>query len=521
MSVRKLLAERSVSAAKVLVAACGVAGCTGTPTVATVSPETPTALIQPDHPVQVVQIGTPRSATTERIIASAAPHRPVLNEPDRRAAPATRDPFAARAQAAQSRAAVAGTAQAPTAATRTAATRTASVRPAVANDVHKRVQRVGHFEAGGTARSVASARQPSVDTLGVTRVQDHRLPPAAPLGSTNPFDLRASTTSPGATPTMSRAAASASRVAKRPAPRVVQRPVARPSVDFTPVSAEQFNASGPDDSPVPIAAFLAGDRLLGEEESPAVENEDMIVDSVLLSKRNEWRDETLPQRRTSGRSPYPIMPRRPFASPEWETSTPQAASANLPISISPAETFATSRREIPASPAVETETGTPRAAAIPVKLTKEVAGPKSAAQDSLRTEPFSEFEAQFAAEAAPPADDADVPDVPDVASAPLLAPMAPPPPMDPEVDAIASAAPVSPEQAGPALQIASAVPEKSLPRLATGAALHVEPIDIAEADLAAAKANAQSSRRLTAPVAVGLALMFVAAGAVLFRRRFA
>src|SRR5690606_8075382 len=58
-----------------------------------------------------------------------------------------------------------------------------------------RVQTVSHIDeefpwATGLNRRVT---QVSGETAGVVRVQDNRLPPAAPLGATNPFNRAAAT----------------------------------------------------------------------------------------------------------------------------------------------------------------------------------------------------------------------------------------------------------------------------------------------------------------------------------------
>ncbi|MDQ3333390.1 MAG: hypothetical protein M3552_22555, partial [Planctomycetota bacterium] len=196
---------------------------------------------------------------------------------------------------------------------------------------------------------------------------------------------------------------------------------------------------------------------------------------------------------------FAINARRPFATPEWDDPSPKSSSsANIPIEISPAAAFdrpstammLANRSELPA--------------ATDVTPSPTVPEPFDAPAD-----PFADVADVEAPEIVAPEDDAPLL----IAAAPMLAP-----------GSVVASQPIATKasqlDAGPALTVAPAPPVETSSAATEVAA--VEPVELEEANAAAAREAAMSDRStFSAPAVIGIALAIVAFGAVVIRRRFA
>lgn len=473
MKTRKPIIGTKSPAARLLLTACGFAGCTGGPAVSSTPAESPLSVAASTE--ERPKIGTARQISLPQRPAYAA-NSIWARSVDVGSGPT--DPFA-----------VAGASR------RSADGKTA--RP-----VSGGILPVSHAECGSPNLCPASTggRNP-----GVVRVKDGRLPPAAPLGVANPFvqetqpEIRRPT--PAATPVVDRAT------------RVVAKPVSSQAAIDAP-GQPKINART-SSSPVPIGAFLNRQVSINAARSRPVQNDDMIVESNLLRKRSEWRNEILPSPSEADPTPFPIAPRRPFSAPGWEDPAPAVATANIPIEISPSQP---PRAEQVSFPTVSFETNefpSPEPTQPPSDETDEPAsadGNPFATSSETSDNPFADLESREFAESAKPAS---IPKT-ELAAAPFMAPTAsesldeaPAPPADTD------------DEPGPML-VASAVPEKApLPPAERTTDRVVSPLELDEANrIVAEEAKSRPEGTPSTPLAIGLALAAVAVGAVLIRRRF-
>jgi hypothetical protein len=253
-------------AAKFLLAVCGLAGCTSRPDLASVPIEPPGGLSRTDERTFSITDSTGIARLTK---------------------PATRPIWASNA----SRTAVPVD---PFAEFETAAPRQRTP-----------VQPVSHLDD----LDDDATRSTTTTTVGVARAKDHRLPPAAPLGATNPF-------------------APANR---QPADAtiVTTRTAAKPAAD-TAQATTLVSRQVPATTPMPTFLNAPPSRVAGD-----VPNQEMIVDSTVLPRRSEWRTEVRPRLADGGRSDYAITPRRPFSIQEENDEGSSSASANVPVTVSP------------------------------------------------------------------------------------------------------------------------------------------------------------------------------------------
>jgi hypothetical protein len=274
-------------------------------------------------------------------------------------------------------------------------------------------------------------------------------------------------------------------------------------VDATPVrnaSISRRKAAKPaQNRTMPLDEFLVdGERTRGIGPG-RLQNEDMIVDSALVPKRSEWRGETS-VRTENEPARFPITPRRPFTSPEWQAAStaPATASANVPVTLSPTEP-------------IETE---------PVSVAKVMPAPvelpvTTPAGNSLMRQSEPEIENPFTVMTVPAVaqaiEAAADTQQPMLAAGPLLAP-------GPVTTAPLTVS-TEPAVGGPSLAVTTAAPVVPPARPAE-AAVTAQPVDLAEANRMAEREAVRPRAGLSTPLAVGLALAVVAIGAVMIRRRF-
>jgi hypothetical protein len=381
---------------KLLLAACGIAGCTGGPKLTSATTETPSALVQPADQTQTAGSQETRSFLASRSTGTA---QSIWGGHAAAHANAPVDPFATN--------------------------RSGGFRSVPPTRVARRapvgvVQPVGFEDTSaycGTPSEVTiqprprmSQPQQAQQPPGVVHIKDNRLPPAAPLGAANPFHRTQPQPTIQATPV-------ANHLARKPAPstRVQIQPSSRHS-----------------EATVPMSEFLSG-RVAADGSAPEpVRHEDMIVDSAILPKRTDWRSSAVPTSPQDGSNPYIISARRPFATPEWDDPAPQTtSSANLPIEISPAASFdapsaamqLAKRSELPGA----TDIAPPAAVPAPI---------------DLPADPFAEATFAPAPPLVAPEDEPLA-----IAAAPMLAP-----------GSVVSSQPTESQVAGPALTIAPAPP---------------------------------------------------------------
>lgn len=354
---------------------------------------------------------------------------------------------------------------------------------------------VSHAEQGLPAITPNST---TTSAPGVVRVQDGRLPPAAPLGVSNPFNKTSDSTQ------------------QTPVPGLPQRTSVAPSVNPLPVrlvkSSRIDGGSLPKINPVPEEIGVPERAAIRGLNQGPVQNEDMIVESTLLRKRNEWRSEVIPPRAGDEEVPFPIAPRRPFSAPDWEHDAPATATANLPSEISPSSSNPGPGNDfaVAAIESVDTSTSEFADVTAPAFLSSEA---EVAAAE--RSESEVEEDAPFV--------------TPSTQEGPTLS-VAESEPADPifEPHSLVSQneAPAPPDD--PILMsrptaIATATSEK-LPTAWSGMRKVnkiVSPLELDEAiETAARESAAESKRSPGTPLAIGLALAAIAVGAVAIRRRF-
>ena len=467
MHASNAAARRNARAKKILLAAIGIAGCTGGAKLSSVNHETPSALVQPDEATQQTPLQSGRAYLAE--VPTKEPQsiwgRKIASTP---AAP--RDPFVTgrsggfhAVQTAQPTKRVAASSPGQT-------SRTAAVQPVAFEETSAYC---------GTPAGVMI--QPRRDTPGVVHIQDHRLPPAKPLGASNPFDQK-------------RTATAKPKIQVTPsANRVAAKPTATTSVQIKPAERREF-------TPLPVQKYLTDRVATDGTAAGSIRHEDMIVDTAILPKRRDWRSATLPPSSQSSEK-YVITSRQPFATPEWEEAKPNSASsANLPMEISPAAAFdrpsealqIAKRSEIPAASDITPPATVPdpfELPAEPVAQPQEFAEPdfgNSDLQESLAVTDAPMLAPSTVVTAPEPSDDAKL------VSGPAMAPA---PPVDPET--LATARETSTTMAS------------------------VEPVQLEQANESAAQEAAQGQSALGTPAVIGIALAIVAFGAVVIRRRFA
>jgi len=459
-------ARRNARAKKVLLAAIGIAGCTGGPKLASTTSEAPSALVQPSEATQQAE---PQSSRAFLAGVTSGGAQSIWGRRTASSPATPRDPFLANRSG--------GFQTSP--ATRQTPTRAVASR--VERPQHGLVQPVGFEESDAYCSTPASVTiQPRQEAPGVVRIIDRRLPPAKPLGASNPFDQR----SAGAKP----------RIQATPTNRIAAKPATNTSVQIKPIDR---NAA----PTVPVQTYLATRVTTGGTPANTVRHEDMIVDTAILPKRRDWRAATLPAT-SQASDQFAITARPSFATPEWDGTKPNAsASANLPIEISPAAAFdrpsaamqLAKRSEVPAASDIT---------------------PPATVPDPFEL-PADPFPASELADA--PAFDATTSDEPlTVAEAPLLAPgsvvsPAPEPTGDSKMVAGPEMAPAPPED----IEQSAPVGEQLNP------VASVEPVQLDQANESAAAEAARQQKTLGTPAVIGIALAIVAFGAVFIRRRFA
>ncbi len=297
-------ARRNARAKKVLLAAIGIAGCTGGPKLASTTSEAPSALVQPSEATQQAE---PQSSRAFLAGVTSGGAQSIWGRRTASSPATPRDPFLANRS---------GGFQTSSA---TRPTPTRAVASRMQRPHHGLVQPVGFEETDAYCSTPAGVTiQPREEAPGVVRIIDHRLPPAKPLGASNPFDQR----SAGAKP----------RIQATPTNRIAAKPATNTGVQIKPI---ERNAA----PTLPVQTYLATRVTTGGTPANTVRHEDMIVDTAILPKRRDWRAATLPATSQSSEQ-FAITARPSFATPEWDGTKPNpAASANLPIEISPAAAF--------------------------------------------------------------------------------------------------------------------------------------------------------------------------------------
>lgn len=470
MSTYRSSVRRRAPAAKLLLAACGLAGCTGGPAISSVSAEPPSNLARSEERALMAgdTAGRARIATVWPKLAARS-----IWGPSHKRSEEPVNPFETErvAQASSEEADPPGVPPAP--ATARVADGRVSPSPAGVRSPFQAIRAACGYPdgEGGTATA-----------------RDHRLPPAPPLGSRRSSNTaqRAGTTPRAASARMSSATATEAPVDATPirnASPVSRRKVAKPVQNAT----------------VPLDEFLVGgDRTRGVGPG-RLQNEDMIVDSALLPKRSEWRGESA-ARAEDEPANFPITPRRPFTSPEWQAAgaAPAAASANLPVTLSPTEPIETEPVAVAKVMPAPAELSVP--AAVGTSLTHQ-AEPEIENPFTVMTVPAVAEPIETAADTQQPV----------LAAGPLLAPGPP--------AAAPLMVPAEPAVTGPSLAVTTAAPEVPPARLAE-ATVTAEPVDLAEANRLAEREAVRPRAGLSTPLVVGLALAVVAIGAVMIRRRF-
>lgn len=293
---------------------------------------------------------------------------------------------------------------------------------------------------------------------GVARVNDGRLPPAAPLGATNPFSRT------------------------------------RESMVSSPSPGESGRAGS---SAMPT--FRIASRTRQSAGDVRVPHDDMIVDSAAIPQRAIWRNDVQTRSGATRSVDYAIIPRRPFLTAETLADATPVSTANLPVEILADGSIENYQTAFTQSSSSVVELGVP--------ALSEPEAPAPPVEEPLV--PIAD--PAFAEDAPVFADEAPVAAIgeaePGTSSySPTLALVTPgaagqPAPPPPATAAMIEATPTP-------LAIYSGRSE-------------VAPVDIAEGDRAAAKQVAERSTFwLNKPLAIGLVLAFVATGAVIIRRRF-
>jgi len=469
-------ARRNARAKKILLAAIGIAGCTGGPKLTSATNEAPSALVQPSETTQQA-----KSQSSRAYLAGVASSgsQSIWGRNTASSPPMPRDPFLGSRSG--------GFQPAP-------ATQTASTR-AVASRSHRSqqglVQPVGFEESNAYCGTPAGVTiQPRQEAPGVVHIKDNRLPPAKPLGASNPFDQDTATAKP--------------RIQATPTNRLAAKPATNKSVQIKPVDRKAATT-------VPVQKYLATRVTTGGATASTVQNEDMIVDTAILPKRRDWRAATLPPTSQASEQ-FVISARQPFTTPEWDDSKPNSASsANLPIEISPAAAFDRPNTAIEFAKRAES------------RAIRDLTPPATVPDPfELPAEPFAAADVTEATVVAP--DIAEAPVFDDnasnesltVAEAPMLAP-----------GSVVSTAPestgASKMVAGPAM--APAPPEDVEPPAAvaetSSTVANAEPVQLDQANDSAAQEAVRDQSTLGTPAVIGIALAIVAFGAVVIRRRFA
>ncbi|MGC1272896.1 MAG: hypothetical protein WBC44_04255 [Planctomycetaceae bacterium] len=293
--------------------------------------------------------------------------------------------------------------------------------------------------------------------IGVARVNDGRLPPAAPLGATNPFSRT------------------------------------RESMVSSPSAGESGRAGS---SAMPTFHYASRTRRnAGDTQVP---HDDMIVDSAAIPQRAIWRNDVQPRSSATRSVDYAIVPRRPFLSAETLADATPVSTANLPVEImadGSIENYQTAFTQSSSS----VELGAP-ALTEPEAPAPPVDEPLVPVADPA----FAEDAPVFADEAPVAAGDETEPG--ELSSGPTLALVSP--------GAVAKMAPPPPATSA----VVEATPT---PLAIYSGQSDVKPVEIVEGDRAAARQAAERSTFwLNKPLAIGLVLAFVATGAVIIRRRF-
>jgi hypothetical protein len=465
MHASNAAARRNALAKKLLLAAIGVAGCTGGSKLTLATNDTPSALVQPGDATQQADPQSGRSYLAQ--VASNGPQS-IWGRKTAASQTAPRDPFVSNRSG--------GFHAVPTA---TPADRLAASSPARRPRTGL-VQPVAFEETNaycGTPTGVTI--QPRQDTPGVVRIQDPRLPPAKPLGASNPFDKQTAAT---AKPRIQ---------ATRATNRVAAKPATNTSVQIKPAERREFKT-------LPVQQYLTKKVSTDGTAASPIRHEDMIVDTAILPKRRDWRASTLPPSSQSSEQ-FVISSRAPFATPEWDgTKANSASSANLPMEISPAsasdrasETMQIAKRsEIPAASDITPPATVPD----PFDLPAEPVAEAAADPDFLEAPQFSTTEP-----AEPLA----------IAEAPMLAPgsvvSAPEPSGDAKLISGPAMAPAPPADPGTSAETVA----------------NVAPVQLDQANEAAAQEAARGQNAFGTPAVIGIALAIVAFGAVVIRRRFA
>lgn len=465
MTIYRASARRRAPAAKLLLAACGLAGCTGGPAISSVSADPPSSLARSEQ--RALEAGDTAGRARIATIWPKLSARTIWGSRKHKVEPV--NPFG-----------------------------TAGVAQAAGEETDEAVMP----PAPATTRVADGGAQASPS--GVATARDNRLPPASPLGGRR---SAARTERPG----MARISSSVDQddapvdatpvrpgVPVRSGTPVWNATTARNSTSGRRTTAKPAARTTPK-ATIPLDEFLVdGERTRGIGRGQ-LQHEDMIVDSAILPKREDWRGEAA-VRTADDRANFPITPRRPFSSPDWEpVATAPAASANLPVTLSPTE----------------------RIEAEPVSVAKVMPAPVElpmAAPIGTAVAPPAEPEAEnpFLSTSAPavaePIRAAAEEQQPTLTAGPMLAP------------GVSSGGgltvPAGPALGGPALAMTTARPETPPTRLVE-ATVEARPVDLAEAKQLAEREAVRPRAGLSTPLAVGLALAVVAIGAVMIRRRFA
>ena len=295
--------------------------------------------------------------------------------------------------------------------------------------------------------------------IGLARVHDHRLPPAAPLGATNPFSqLRRETTPEPATTDQS----------------------------TSPESKTVKSTQTP--------TFRFATRTRSDHRGANVPHDDMIVESAAVPRRAIWRQEV---DSSPDLDDAMVAPRRPFQSVNNapRDATP-VATANLPVEITP-------RGEVESYVAAFTQTSRtesfsePSESEAPAPPIEEPLVPLADPAFAVDTPIFSDEPPAVAhAEATLLVNSSERPG-PTLADASTGRPtIAPPPP-------------------------ATSAKNMPTPLAIYSGQTSVDPVDLSDSQRDASPRKAKGSRLWwNKPIAIGLVLAFVATGAVIIRRRF-